>query len=174
MRKKPRFFLQQHRPGASLSGQVGRQAEMAGPITCLLKKEATGANHSQTGSQKVERPTLQRTSVEAGVGLPQRRETDPPASQNWVKSMTKTAEALPGFPGGAVKRKPGTREGNTSKTLDCQVPSRGQFRLRRISSQCPREHKSCCQAGQESEPAVSLGLCLLCPGNFHIPPHALL
>lgn len=80
--KKTKIFLQQHRPGASLSGQVGRQAEMAGQITCLLKREATGANHSQTGSQKVERPTLQRTSVEAWAGLPQRRETDPPASQN--------------------------------------------------------------------------------------------
>lgn len=136
--KKTKIFLQQHRPGASLSGQVGRQAEMAGQITCLLKREATGANHSQTGSQKVERPTLQRTSVEAWAGLPQGRETDPPASQNWVKPITKTAEALPGFPGGAVKRKPGSREGNTSKTLDCQVPSTGQFRPRRISSESTR------------------------------------
>lgn len=92
---------------------------MAGQITCLLKREATGANHSQTGSQKAERPTLQGTSF--GAGLPQRRETDPPASQNWVKPITinsaKNVEALLGLLGRAAKRKPGSMEGNAPKDL---------------------------------------------------------
>lgn len=50
IKTKTKTSLQLQGPRASPSGQAGKQAEMGGQITCLLKREATGANHSQTGS----------------------------------------------------------------------------------------------------------------------------